>query len=99
MRRPQLATVASVALVGGLVAFLFWQLRGPSLLFLNTLTAGGDTGAHVALPAFMRDHLIPHGRLTGWDPQWYDGFPLFTFYFPLPSLLVVILNVVLPYDI
>src|SRR4029077_2126152 len=48
---------------------------------------------------YMRDHLLTHGRITGWDPQWYGGFPAFTFYFPLPSLLVVLLNVVLPYDI
>ena len=99
MRRPSPTTVVTVAVLGGILAFLFWQLHTPSLLFLNTLTSGGDTGAHVALPAFMRDHLLTHGRITGWDPQWYDGFPVFTFYFPMPSLLVVLLNVALPYDI
>ena len=99
MRRPSANTVVTVAVLGGILAFLFWQLHAPSLLFLNTLTSGGDTGAHVALPAYMRDHLLTHGRITGWDPQWYDGFPVFTFYFPLPSLLVVVLNVAIPYDV
>jgi hypothetical protein len=80
------------------VAFVFSQLD-PSLLFANTTTAGGDTGAHVALPAYMRAHLLTHGRLTGWDPGWYDGFPAFTFYFPLPSLLTVIVSTVVPYNI
>ncbi|MGH9068592.1 MAG: 6-pyruvoyl-tetrahydropterin synthase-related protein [Acidimicrobiales bacterium] len=106
MRRPALAgyrrlTPASVVgflVVAGVVAFVVWQLQ-PSLLLSNTTTAGGDTGAHVALPAFMRDHLLPHGRLTGWSPWWYDGYPQFTFYFPLPSLFVVILNLVMPYNI
>src|SRR5579884_3822442 len=98
MRRLSASSLATFVAVGGMVAFVFWQLE-PSLLLLNTTTAGGDTGAHVALPAFLRDHLLPHARLTGWDPQWYDGFPLFTFYFPLPSLLTVLANVVIPYNV
>ena len=32
-------------------------------------------GAHVWGPAYLRDHLLPHGRLTGWTPDWYAGFP------------------------
>ena len=56
-------------------------------------------GAHVWLPAYLRDHLLPHFRLTGWAPDWYAGFPALVFYFPLPSLLIVILNVILPYNI
>ncbi|MHB1912550.1 MAG: 6-pyruvoyl-tetrahydropterin synthase-related protein [Acidimicrobiales bacterium] len=95
MRRLSSSSVVALAVVGGLLAFLFWQFHVPSLLFLNTTTAGGDTGAHVALPMYMEQHLLPHGRLTGWDPQWYDGFPAFTFYFPLPSLMVVGLHKVL----
>ena len=31
----------------------------------NTLTAGGDTGAHVALPWFLRTQLLAHGQVTG----------------------------------
>ncbi len=92
---PALATLAAV---GGAVGIVVWQLH-PSLLLANTTTAGGDTGAHVALPAYLRDHLLPHGRLTGWSPQWYDGYPALTFYFPLPSLLVVAANLVIPYDV
>ena len=98
MRRPSGPTIATFLAVAGAVGFVFWQFH-PDLLLRNTTTSGGDTGAHVALPAFMRDHLLPHGRLTGWDPGWYDGFPAFTFYFPLPSLLIVLLGVVLPYNI
>ena len=40
----------------------------------------------MALPAFLKTDLLPQGRLTGWDPGWYDGFPLYTFYFPLPGV-------------
>lgn len=98
VRRPSAASIVSLATVGGVVAFVVWQLD-PALLVSNTTTAGGDTGAHVALPAFLRHHLLTHGRITGWSPQWYDGYPLYTFYFPLPDLAVALASFVIPYDI
>jgi hypothetical protein len=70
----------------------------PSLLLTNTTTTGGDTGAHVAMPKFM-ETLLSHGRLTGWDPGWYDGFPLYTFYFTLPDLFIAVAGWIAPYDI
>ncbi len=97
---PQLSLpdLVTVLVVGGATALVFWQLD-PSLLFANTTTAGGDTGAHVALPWYMEHHLLPHFRLTGWSPWWYDGYPQYTFYFPLPALFVAILNLVAPYNV
>ncbi len=80
------------------VGFTFAQLH-PNLLFANTTPAGGDMGAHVWTPAYLRDHLLPHGRLTGWAPDWYGGFPALTFYFPLPSLMIVIADLVMPYNV
>ena len=35
-------------------------------------------GAHVWGPAYLRDHLLPNGRITGWAPDWYAGFPAST---------------------
>ena len=87
----------AVAIVGVMVVVLT-QMH-PNLLFLNTTTTGGDTGAHVALPAYLESHLLTHGQVTGWDPGWYDGFPLYTFYFPLPGLLTVVLNVLVSSDV
>ena len=78
--------------------FVFIQLD-PKLLFANTTTAGGDTGAHFMVPYFVEHNLLPHLRITGWSPQWYDGYPILTFYFPLPSLLVALLNTVLSYGV
>ena len=98
MRRPSLATICSFIAVAGAVLFVFLHLK-PSLLFANTTPSGGDMGAHVWAPAYLRDHLLPHGRLSGWAPDWYAGFPTLTFYFPLPSLAIVILDFVLPYGI
>jgi hypothetical protein len=98
MRRPSPTAIVTALVVGAASAFVFWQLQ-PSLLFSNTTPAGGDMGAHVWGPAYLRDHLLPQGRLSGWAPDWYTGFPYPTFYFPLPTLLIVALDVVLPYGI
>jgi hypothetical protein len=98
MRRPSPPALVSVVVVAAACAFVLVPLQ-PSLLLADTTTSGGDTGAHVWGPAFLRDHLLPHGRLTGWAPDWYAGFPALHFYFPLPSLLVVLVDLVLPYTI
>ncbi len=90
--------IANAVVVLGVIVVALTQLH-PSLLLADSTTAGGDTGAHVALPAFLQSHLLTHGRLTGWDPSWYDGFPLYTFYFPLPGLITVVLHAVVPYDV
>src|SRR5947208_1101714 len=95
---PSVPTLIELIVVVGACVFVFLQLQ-PSLLFAHTTPAGGDMGAHVWQPAYLRDHLLPHGRLTGWTPDWYDGFPALTFYFPLPSILIVVLDVLLPYNV
>ena len=79
-------------------AFVFVALH-PSKLFLDTTPAGGDMGAHVWAPWFLRHHLFGHGRISGWAPAWYDGFPALTFYFPGPYLAIALLSFVLPYGI
>jgi len=86
----------NAAVLAALTIFVIWQLQ-PSQLLSRSLPSGGDMGAHVWQPAFLRDHLLPHGRLTGWAPDWYAGFPSLVFYFPLPSLMVVLLGTLLPY--
>jgi hypothetical protein len=97
-RRSAWPVWANLAAVAGVTLVALSQLH-PSLLLTNTTTAGGDTGAHVMLPAFMKSHLLTHGQLTGWDPDWYDGFPVYTFYFPLPGLITVLFNAVVPYNV
>jgi hypothetical protein len=88
------------------LAFTFYQLNwgvGPhptwGNILANNTPAGGDMGAHVWGPAFLRDHLLPQGRLSGWTPDWYDGFPAYTFYMVVPSLVIALLSYVIPYGI
>ena len=70
----------------------------PGMLLTDTTTTGGDTGAHIAMPKFL-ETLISHGHLTGWDPGWYDGFPLYTFYFTIPDLFIAIGGWIIPYGV
>jgi hypothetical protein len=83
--------IVDVVVVLAVSGFVLGQL-GLGNLLLNTTPAGGDMGAHVWGPAFLRDHVLPHGQLTGWTPDWYDGFPAYEFYMVLPALLIVALN-------
>lgn len=80
------------AVVAIVVLFVLAQL-GPSNLLRDTTPTGGDMGGHVWGPAYLRDHLLPNLRLTGWTPDWYAGFPAFQFYMVVPALLIVALDV------
>jgi hypothetical protein len=72
--------------------FVFVNLH-PADILSSAVPAGGDMGAHVWGPAFLRDHLLPEWRLSGWTPDWYAGFPAYQFYMVIPSLLIVALDV------
>src|SRR5262245_56236089 len=91
-QRRSIRRWVDLVVVGACVAFVLWHLQ-PDLLLRNTTPAGGDMGAHVWGPAYLRDHLLPHGQVSGWSPDWYAGFPAYQFYMVLPSLLIVLLNV------
>ena len=88
----------SLAIVAACVVFVFVQL-GPADIFSSSTPAGGDMGAHVWGPAYLRDHLLTSGRLTGWSPDWYAGFPAFQFYMVLPSLAIALLSLLIPYGV
>ena len=69
------------------------------LIFDNNTPTGGDFGAHVWGPAYLRDHLLPDLRLNGWTMDWYGGMPAYRFYMVLPALAVVLVDVLLPYGV
>lgn len=93
-RIPPLPAIILVAT--SLIVFI---VMNPALVFSATTPTGGDTGAHVFGPAYLRDVLLPEGRILGWSNDWFAGFPAFYFYFPLPSLVIVALDVFLPYGV
>ena len=98
MRRPTLPLLVTVCAIGAVIVVVVWAMD-PSLLLANTTTTGGDTGAHVALAQYLKSNLLPHLHVTGWDPGAYDGFPLNTFYFPLPDALAAAAGYVIPFDV
>ena len=69
------------------------------LVFDQTTPTGGDMGAHVWAPAYLRDHLLPHFKLSGWSMDWYGGLPIYRFYMVMPALAIVALDVILPYGV
>ena len=79
--------------------FVLWVLNPEGVLFKLSTPTGGDLGAHVWGPAFLRDELLPNLRLSGWAPDWYAGFPAYHFYMVIPMLFIVVLNtgLVLPF--
>ncbi len=95
LRDLPLLPVLSVAAV----SLIIFVVMNPWLIFSATTPTGGDMGAHVFGPAYLRDNLIPEGRLIGWSNDWFAGFPAFYFYFPLPSLTIIALDLLLPYGV
>ncbi len=91
----KLSTIIAVA---GPTIFLLMALH-PSLILRNNIPTGGDMGAHVWAPAYLRDHLLTNFKLSGWSMDWYSGLPIYRFYMVIPALMIVLLDVVLPYGI
>ena len=69
------------------------------LVFDDTTPTGGDMGAHVWAPAFLRDHFLTNFHISGWSMDWYGGLPLYRFYMVIPALAIVALDVFLPYGV
>jgi hypothetical protein len=90
--------LSGIIVVGGATIFLLLTLH-PDLIFRNNTPTGGDMGAHVWGPAFLRDHLLNHFRLAGWSMDWYAGLPVYRYYMVVPALFIVALNLILPYGI
>ena len=71
----------------------------PNLIFLKTITAGGDTASHYYTAEYMKNYLLPHLKISGWAMGNYAGFPILQFYFPIPFLLMSILSWFIPLQI
>ena len=63
-----------------------------NLILTARTAAGGDMGSHHYVATFLREDLLPRGRVTGWAPGWFAGIPMLTFYFPLPYVLIAVLS-------
>jgi len=77
--------ILPIVLVAG-ASLIIFVVMNPWLIFTATTPTGGDMGAHVFGPAYLRDNL-------------FAGFPAFYFYFPLPSLTIIALDLLVPYGV
>lgn len=102
-RVVQVATTATLLTVTTVIMMTVVHLQpwAPSrdLIFTRTTPTGGDFGAHVWGPAFLRDHLLSSWRLNGWSMDWYAGLPVYRFYMVLPAVMILIADLFLPYGI
>ena len=56
-------------------------------------------GAHiVAVDTFIKD-FMPNFQINGWSNDWFGGYPLYYFYFPLPAIITFFLNLIFPFGI
>lgn len=71
----------------------------PSVMFSSTITAGGDTASHYYSAVYLKEVLLPKGRIVGWMNGNYCGFPLFQVYFACPFVFMVLLSYVIPMQV
>jgi len=96
--RARIIIVFDLLMMGAVLAFLLCYLE-PSALFSRNITTGGDTGSHYYTAQYLKDHLLPKGRISGWCQGNLAGFPMLQNYFPLPFLIMTVLSWVMPLQI
>ena len=96
--QPKSRIWIDIALMGLIFGFLLTYIE-PTYLFTSTITAGGDTASHYFTAQYLRDVLLPKGRISGWCMGNLAGFPMLQFYFPLPFLAMALLGYLIPLQI
>lgn len=86
-------------IIWGAILLLLSAYIPLQLLLSDTLTVGGDTPAHNYLASHLRDMWWAHGRILTWSHAWWSGFPVFQYYFPMPYILIALLDTLLPFNI
>ena len=69
------------------------------LVFSDLLPTGGDMGAHIVPTKFFVTELFNNFKLSGWSQDWFAGYPVYYFYFPLPPIITSLLSFLFPFSI
>jgi len=69
------------------------------LVFSDLLPTGGDMGAHIVPTKFFVTELFNNFKLSGWSHDWFAGYPVYYFYFPLPPIITSLLSFLFPFSI
>jgi hypothetical protein len=89
--------ILDALLVLAVIYITVWELH-PNLLVSSSLITGGDTGSHLALPAYLRSTNNVF-NFTPWYPGWLDGIPAYTYYFVLPDVLATFASYVIGFAV
>jgi hypothetical protein len=89
--------ILDAALVASVIVVTIWSLH-PNLLVSSSLITGGDTGSHLAVSAYLKTTGNVF-NFTPWDPGWFAGFPLYTYYFVLPDVLATFASYVIGFAV
>ncbi len=87
------------ALLLALLAYLLVDRLDFSLLFQPTIMTGGDSASWYQIALYLKQDLLPHGRIMGWNQDNFLGYPEFQYYFIPPFLLAVLLSYLIPLTI
>jgi hypothetical protein len=88
----------SLIVLIGIYAFLLNHFK-LELLLLKTSVSGGDIGSMNYLAKYMRDYLLPHGKIFGWSQGRWCGYPMFQFIPPLAYVIASLLSYLIPLEI
>jgi hypothetical protein len=89
--------VLDALLVLAVIYVTIWELH-PNLLVSSSLITGGDTGSHLALPAYLKTTGNVF-NFTPWYPGWLAGIPAYTYYFVLPDVLATFASYVIGFAV
>lgn len=78
-------------------ALIIASLLGVPFLQSANLPTGGDTASHLLYAWIYAREILPTGRITAWMPEVFAGFPLLSYYFPLPYLVMAGLSTVMAF--
>ena len=71
----------------------------PRYILSLTTSTGGDMVSHYPTAVYMKEVFLPAGKVMGWDPGNYAGYPLFYHYFPLTFILMALLSFLIPMQV
>ncbi|MGV6826837.1 MAG: hypothetical protein ACWA5Q_07660 [bacterium] len=97
-RNRLLLDIIDVSLLA-LLAYLLTDRFDFSLLVQPTIMTGGDSASWHQIALYLKEDLLPNGRLMGWNQHNFLGYPEFQYYFIPPFLLAVLLSYMMPLSV
>ena len=104
-RRRSAGVILGVVLLDATLAIFAAQVGVGGFFKTPALPNAADNTSHFMVVDYLRDFLLPRGRITGWSPESAGGWPVLRVYFPFAFLAAGLLStswfgfVLLPADL